>query len=188
MKKRKKNDNQVSIFIIVLIVIVIIGSFIYYAVNNRDLESSLKNEGYVTEEEDAFYKNVVSGNTIEDFYNYVANKQDTYYEEYYLQKDSLDFIELKMSYEKGVTANLNITSNLKNQYVEYNYELTSDNARLIIEGNSDNNYDCNPVVSQNISQKTIETCCGIISDELEVFLNRRTNIMNNSKVLEELNK
>ena len=160
--KRKKNDNKMNLIIIAIIVIVIIGSFIYYFANNKDLESSLKTDGYETTEEDAFYKNVVSGNTIDDFYNSIDNGQDSYYEEYYLQKDSLDFIELKMYYENGVTANLNITSNIKDNYIEYNYELTGDNSRLILEGNSDHNYNCTPVVSNNVSEKTLDTCCDII--------------------------
>ena len=41
---------------------------------------------------------------------------------------------------------------------------------------------------KNVSQKTFETCCDIISDELETYLNRRKEIMNNPKVMEELNK
>ncbi len=188
MKKRKKKDNQLNLYIGIIICIIIVGSFIYYFASNRDLESSLKNDGYVAEEEDAFYKHVVSGNTIDDFYNAVANGRDSYYEEYYLQKNSFDFIELKMYYENDVTANLNITSNLKNNYLEYNYELSGKDARLIIEGNSEHNYDCKPVMSENVSQKTFETCCDIISDELETYLNRRKEIMNNPKVMEELNK
>ena len=80
MKKRKKKDNQLNLYIGIIICIIIVGSFIYYFASNRDLESSLKNDGYVAEEEDAFYKHVVSGNTIDDFYNAVANKRDLYYE------------------------------------------------------------------------------------------------------------
>ena len=55
-KTKKKNNNQINI-IIVIIVAIILGSFIYYFSLNSNLETSLKKEGYITNKEDAFYKN-----------------------------------------------------------------------------------------------------------------------------------
>ena len=186
-KTKKKNNNQFNI-IIVIIVAIILGSFIYYFTFNSNLETSLKKEGYITNKDDAFYKNIVSGNTLDDFYNSISNNQDAYYEEYYLQKNSLDFIELKMNYENKTTANLTITSNLKSNYTEYNYELTGENNRLIIQGDSNHSFSCKPIISENISQRAFENCCDIISNELEIYNMRRKKLMNNQKVIDEINK
>lgn len=185
-KKNKKNNKLIIIISIIIVLIILIVLGIYLSRDTDELTKELKKDGYTTTSEDAFYKKITTNNTLDDFYEDISNEKETQYEEYYLSKDSLDFIELKMYYKDGVTTTLNLTSNLRTLEVDYNYELSYKNAYFIIEGNSTDEYTCKTVVQENVSDDTITTYCNSITTELDTFLSRRENMLNNSKVKELL--
>ena len=128
MAKKKKNDmTNYYILIGVFILIAVIVLMIYYSTS--EMNRSLKNEGYETEgEDDPFYKKITTGNTLDDFYNDLAQEKDSAYEEYYLSKESYSFLEQKLLYQSGVTSALNISSDLRDLSTTFNYELSYQDA------------------------------------------------------------
>lgn len=189
MNKKKKKDSNILI-IIGIIVFATIVSILATLLNPADKteETILQQEGYNTTEEDAFYKKIVTNNTLDDYYNDLTNKRDSAYEEYYFAKESYEFIELKMSYNNTVNKVLNITSNLRNNKVEYTYEISYKSTQLLIEGNSDDNYDCNIIVQKNISDDDITNVCSEVPDEISTFLERRDKLLSNKKIKELLDQ
>ncbi len=185
-KKKKKKNNLTTISIVILITILI--TIIFLSNSNKGIDEVFDKEGYITEEESAFYKKVVTNNTLDDYYNDLANKRNSQYEEYYFSKDSNDFIELKMSYQKNVTTTLNITSDLKTLDINYNYELSYKDAHLMLEGTDSNDYTCNVILKEQVSDETINTYCDMIKDEIETFKTRRSDLMKNKRIQEIVKK
>ncbi|MCI8460594.1 MAG: hypothetical protein HFE81_04285 [Bacilli bacterium] len=183
--KSNKKDNKKKIFIIV-VAILAISIILYLIISSSDKTSEeekiLKKEGYTTEKEDAFYKKIVTNNSLDDYYNDVSHRRESQYEEYYVSKDSNDFIELKLSYYKGVDTTLNILSNLSEETVNYNYELAYKDAHLILEGNDNEANDCKVVLNENISQDTINTYCDMIKNEIKIFTDRKDELLKNKKI------
>ena len=187
MKKRNiKNEKNIWIGLILFTTIAIIVTLVSMAFNKPEIERQLNKEGYKTTEDDAFYKKVTTNNTLDDFYNKMANNEDTAYEEYYLQKESLNFIELKMTYQNQVSRTLNITSDLRTNKVEFNYELSYKQSHIILEGNSDEDYNCKIVVRRNVNDDDASKQCDYIIEEMSTFLERRNQILQNEKVQELL--
>lgn len=186
-RKNEKNTSLKNISIFLVLVTIIIG-IVALSNNNKDLEGELNKEGYTTEEESAFYKKIVTNNTLDDYYNDLANKKASKYEEYYISKESNDFIELKMNYEDDVTTALNINSDLEDYKIEFNYELSYKDAHLILEGTSSNDFTCNSVLKEKVSEETINTYCDMIKSEIDTFITRRDNLMKNKKIKEAIRK
>ena len=186
-KKRKKDNNKLLIILIVLLLGTALFSIIAYYQGDGEVTRSMKQDGYSTEDEsDAFYKNIVTNNTLDDFYNAISAQEESHYEEYYLSKESLDFMEMKLDYQEKVLTSLNITSDLKSNYTTYNFEMSYENVYLLIEGNSINDYDCSVVKAKNVSHDTRSAYCNYINQELAIFLERRSKVLENKKVQELL--
>ena len=189
MKKRKKKNKNKFIIILtisIVVVLIIIGVHYYY---NDQLGRELSNKGYKTDNTDNLYFNkIVTNNTLDNFYADVANNIESAYEEYYFTKESYDFIELKMNYKNGVLYTLNITSDLKRNITTYNYEVSNDEARLILEGNNTEEYACRIVKKENISNDTLENHCKYIKNEVNTFLTLKEEFINNNKIMEIINK
>ncbi len=186
MAKRKKDNMTMSYLAIGgLILFAVVVLLIYYG--STAMDRSMKQEGYEAgEKEDPFYKKITTGNTLDDYYNDLANEINSAYEEYYMQKDSYNFYEQKLAYQNGVTSSLNISSDLRDLYTVFSYELSYEEAYILLEGNSEANYECEVVMNKNASRETLQNACDRIQDELDTFLTRRNEIMQNEKVQEVL--
>ena len=185
MSKRQDSNNREVIMggLIILSVVVLI-LVVLVITQATTPEKALNREGYnTTAEEDPFYKKIETNNTLDDFYNVASNKNSSY-EEYYLSKESYNFIEMKMNYNEGAMNTLNIVSNLKTQEVEFNYELSYNSAHLLIEGNSRDTYSCKVIQKKGVNDQTIQDHCNYIMNEITVFLLRREKILQNDKVKE----
>lgn len=185
MKKKKTGKNLLSkiIFgIIALFLIIVLVIFVYERGTNKEEEEVFQKEGYTTSNEDAFYKKIVSDNTLDDFYADVQQERDSNYEEYYFSKESNDFIELKMLYRNKVSTTLNITSDLKTNVLEYNYELTYKTAHLLLEGSSTNNYDCEVIVNDEVSAETVQKYCDMIIDEINSYNEIKNDLLRNNQI------
>lgn len=183
MKEKKKSFT--GLIIVGTMVLLTIGLLVLYDRTNRDeLTRELQKEGYKTEtSDDLFFHKIVSNNTLDTYYSDISNKKDSVYEEYYLEKESLNFIELKMLYQQEVSTSLNITSNLKTLETSYNYELTYKDAHLMLEGDETR---CDTIIEKNIEESTIETYCKVIEDEIGTYISRRQELLKNTKVQELL--
>jgi hypothetical protein len=184
MAKKKKNDNlKYTIIIGTLIVLAIILLIVYFSEDNK-MNRAMRESGYTTTEpEDPFYKRITTGNTLDDFYNDVANNKDSAYEEYYLLKESYSFIEQELYYQNEATSSLNISSDLRNLSITYSYEISYHNSYLLLEGDNISN-DCDVVINNNVSQETVYKACNQIQQELSVFTIRREEILKSTKVQE----
>ena len=185
MKKKKvKKQKSYIIFITIIIVLLFfaLGAYFYY---KDELGSELKKEGYNTNDKDEiFYSKITTNNTLEEFYDDIANNKDSSYEEFYFTKSSYDFIELKMSYKNGINYTLNISSDIKRDTTNYNYEVSNSSAHLILEGNNLEGYDCKIVKKENISNDSLTNHCNYIKKEIENFINIRNEFLKNDKIKE----
>lgn len=177
-----EKEKKFWVAFIILLALAIVGTGIYYLTEKTVEEKELQKSGYSTTDDDAFYKKVVTNNTLDDYYKAMSNNQDAEYEEYYLQKESLNFIELKMSYQNTVDRTLSFTSDLRTDVVRYNYELSYKSSHLILEGNNSENYDCNIVVRKNVNDTDVQKQCDYIAQELAIFLTRRSEMLENETV------
>lgn len=189
MKKRKNKKQEknimltilVSIFIILLLLILIV------AVSTKDeVYNELENEGYYTETDDAFYKKVLTNNTLNEFYNDMNSGRNTKYQEVYVSKDSYEYIELLMIYNDGVTTTLTISSSLKSNELNYNFELSYNKQYLILEGTEENNYACNVAVNRNIKKDTETKYCNIIKNQINDFLASKVQLQNNQNLMSKI--
>ncbi len=188
MKKKKNNNLLRNIVITCIIIIVIIIVFFYYLESGKtEEEKVLSKEGYTTTIDDAFFKKVVTNNTLDDFYKDMSNNKDTQYEEYYFAKDSYNYIELKMEYKDGATKTINISSDLRKLTIEYNYEITKNKTHLLIEGNSTDNK-CKYIIKKGVDDSTASKACNEIQDEINNFVEQRTELLNNEEVKEIINQ
>ena len=184
-KKRKKDMTKYYIWIGVLAFLGIILLVVYYSTST--MNRSMKSDGYTTEgNEDPFYKKITTGNTLDDYYNDLANEKDSAYEEYYLLKESYTFTEQKLFYQEGVSSALNINSDLRDLSTTFNYELSYQDVYILLEGSSENNYNCEVVMNKNVSKETEKNACEKIQEELDTFFVRRNEVMANEQVQELL--
>ena len=186
MKKKKKEEvnNVQKAFLLMLSIatVVFISLYLYFSYYNNSLNNTLKEEGYDSDKDTDFYEKVETGNTIEEYNQDVKNDKNSEFIKFYVTKELNNFVEVKMAHKDGVSTTLNINANLKNDKIDYNYELSYKNTYLIFEGNTDNNYDCHYVVEENISQETMEKHCNYVKDEIEVFIEKKKEFLNNSEI------
>ena len=189
MKKRKNKKQEknimltilVSIFIILLLLILIV------TVSTKDeVYNELENEGYYTETDDAFYKKVLTNNTLNEFYNDMNSGRNTKYQEVYVSKTSYDYIELLMIYNDGVTTTLTISSSLKSNELNYNFELSYNKQYLLLEGTEENNYDCEVTVNRNVKKETEKKYCNLIKEQINDFLSSKTQLLNNQNLMNKI--
>ena len=190
MKKKRKNKKQESN----TIMIILISSFVFLVVvvliaaivKKDEVYKELQDEGYYTETEDAFYKKILTNNTLNEFYNDMNSGRNSAYKEIYVSKNSYDYIELKMIYNEGMTTTLTISSNLKSDEVNYNYEMSYNNAYLLIEGTEKNNYACNVNVNKNVKKDTENKYCSLIKNEIQEYLNSKVELLNNQNLIDKI--
>ncbi len=189
MKKKKnniKNNKKIiySIIFIVIILLIIVPLVVYISVNNdnKEIEEEFNKEGYQTSKEDAFYRQITTNNTLDEYYEDVANEKDSEYQEFYYSKLANDFIEVKMLYKNKVNTTLNITTDLKTNELEYNYELAYKDAHLILEGTSKDNYACNVITNNKIKSDTVTSYCNMIIEEINDYNKVKDELLKNKKI------
>lgn len=189
MKKRKnkKQENNIMLTILVSIFIILLLLILIVAVSTKDeVYNELENEGYYTETDDAFYKKVLTNNTLNEFYNDMNSGRNAKYQEVYVSKDSYEYIELLMIYNDGVTTTLTISSSLKSNELNYNFELSYNKQYLILEGTEENNYACNVAVNRNIKKDTETKYCNIIKNQINDFLASKVQLQNNQNLMSKI--
>lgn len=170
---------------VIAITVFLIVVLIFMSSGSNQLETELQKSGYTTEnEEEAFYKKIVTNNTLDDYYNDLANKTNSEYEEYYFAKESYDFIELKMSYQNEENKVLNISTNLKNVETNYNFEVSNNKKYLLLEGNNTDEYSCHIIRNDDMTSAEINNYCEEIKIEIQQFENRKNELLQNKKVKE----
>ena len=172
MKKRNFIAN-IIIGSITIITIFILAILLFQSSPMSETDKALSQEGYKTKnEEDPFYKKILTNNTLDEYYNNVNQNKDSKYEEYYLAKESLNLIGLKMEYTNGVSKTLNISSNLKSATIDFNYEQSSNNSYLLMTGSSKDNYNCQVITKKNVRDDTFKRICESIPEEITTFIPR----------------
>ena len=183
--EKKKSYNLVFIAVLILCVGVII-SLLYYSSREQIVKRELNKEGYSTGKEDAFYHQIVSNNTLDDYYNDISLNKDSIFEEYYVSKESNSLIELKMTYQNQINTSLNISSKLDSNQVNYNFELSYQESSFILEGNSDTNYECNVIKEKNVSKDSIKYYCDIVMNEIQNYLQKKNEPLQNETLVNNI--
>ena len=187
MKKRKKNNKNKYVIILLLVLILCMVAY-YFLFLTDELGRNLRFKGFKTESvSDNFYKKIVTNNTLDDFYNDVAEKKDSTYIEYNFTKSSYDFIELKMNYSDNSLSTLNISSDIRNNTIDFNYEISNDSSRLMLDGNMNETFQCNVIMQENVSNSTKNSHCEYIEKEIENFITEK-NIYLQDKTISEITK
>lgn len=190
MKKRRKNKNQENNTALIILIAVFVGMLLLLlvatTVTKDEVYNELENEGYYTETDDAFYKKVLTNNTLDEFYNDMNSGRNTKYQEVYVSKTSYDYIELLMIYNEGVTTTLTISSSLKSNELNYNFELSYNKQYLLLEGTEENNYDCEVTVNRNVKKDTEKKYCNLIKEQINDFLGSKTQLLNNQNLMNKI--
>ena len=185
MKKEKSKTIKYIVIGSFLLIAILVLLGIYMEYDHNEVNRELKKDGYTTKtKEDAFYKKIITSNTLDEYYNDVANHKNSEYEEYYLSKDSYDYIEVKLNYKNGKSTSLNIQSNLKSSEIKYNYEITDSKINLILEGT--NQTSCQAIIKEGIEESAIQEYCRNIQKEMDIYKDRKSEILQNEKVQEIL--
>ena len=186
-RKNKKQENNTIMTILISIFVFLVVVVLVAAVTKKDeVYQELEDEGYYTETEDAFYKKILTNNTLNEFYNDMNSGRNAVYQEVYVSKTSYDYIELKMEYKDGMTTTLTISSNLKSNEVNYNYEMSYEKAYLLIDGTEKNNYECNVNVNKNVKKETEKKYCSLIKREIKEYLNSKVELLNNQNLIDKI--
>lgn len=189
MKKRKNKKQEPNTLLVVLIAIfiVLLLLIIIALITTKDeVYEELQIEGYYTETDDTFYKKILTNNTLEQFYNDMNSERNTKYQELYVSKISYEYIELLMIYNEGVTTTLTISSNLKSNELNYNFELSYNKQHLLLEGTEENNYNCNVTVNKNIKKETEKKYCNLIKEQINYYLNSKKQLLNNQNLMNKI--
>ena len=171
----------VSIFVVMLLLLLAAS-----VATEDEVYNELENEGYYTETDDAFYKKILTNNTLDEFYNDMNSGRNATYKEVYVSKTSYDYIELEMIYTDGMTTTLTISSNLKSNELNYNYEMSYNNAYLLIDGTDKNNYACNVNVNRNVKKETENKYCSLIKNKIQEYLNNKVELINNQNLIDKI--
>lgn len=186
-RKNKKQENNTVMTILISVFVFLVVVVLVAAVTKKDkVYQELEDEGYYTETEDAFYKKILTNNTLNEFYNDMNSGRNAVYQEVYVSKTSYDYIELKMEYRDGMTTTLTISSNLKSNEVNYNYEMSYEKAYLLIDGTEKNNYACNVNVNRNVKKETEKKYCSLIKNEIKEYLNSKVELLNNQNLIDKI--
>lgn len=189
MKKRKNKKQETNILLTVLVSIfigLILLLLVASTTTKDEVYNELENEGYSTETDDAFYKKVLTNNTLDTFYNDVNSGRNTKYQEVYVSKTSYEYIELLMIYNDGVTTTLTISSSLKSNKLDYNFELSYNKMYLLLEGTEENNYACNVAVNRNVKKDTETKYCNLIKNQINDFLASKVQLQNNQSLMNKI--
>ena len=186
-RKNKKQENNTIMTILISIFVFLVVVVLVAAVTKKDeVYQELEDEGYYTETEDAFYKKILTNNTLNEFYNDMNSGRNSTYKEVYVSKTSYDYIELEMIYTDGMTTTLTISSNLKSNELNYNYEMSYNNAYLLIDGTDKNNYACNVNVNRNVKKETENKYCSLIKNKIQEYLNNKVELINNQNLIDKI--
>lgn len=190
-KKKNKMKIRINKYVYILLgiftILLVILLYLSTSTEEKIIKSEMSKEGFFTEETDAFFRKIESNNTLDDFYKSIENKEKNEYEEYYLLKESFEFSRLKMKYEDGKTTSINISSNLKTEDITFNFEMSYKKMYLLIEGNKENNYECEPVVNKNVTLTELHTYCEMIIEEINSYVLKKGEIKNNDKIMDIVN-
>lgn len=186
MNKKIKKDNNIlkKVIIGIVILIILIPIIVYITIKgtNKGIEKEFNKEGYTTSKEDAFYRKITTNNTLDDFYNAMASKNDSEYQEFYYAKQSNDFIELKMIYKNNVSTSLNIITNLESNELTYSYELAYKTAHLLLEGTSKDDYSCKVIDNNRVQEDIVQKYCDLIIDEINEYNEVKDDLLKNNKI------
>ena len=184
---RRKKDSSITLLkwligITGSLAIIILIGYIMYLNTEGPLEQELIQNGYETDADNAFYNKIETSNTLDDYYKDVKEGKDTSYVEYYVSKESNDFIELKMIYQDNINTTINIISDLSTTRINYNLELTYQDSHIMLDGNSDDNYSCNVVKQEHANEDTIDYYCNYLKEEVTNFISKRNELLQNENV------
>ena len=185
--RKRRNDDSASLIkwmigiVSVFIIIGLIG-YVMYLYSEGPLEQELIDNGYKTDADNAFYNKVETNNTLDDYYRDIKEGKNTSYVEYYVSKESNDFIELKMIYQDEINTTINIISDLSTTKINYNLELTYQNSHIILEGNSDENYSCKIIKQEKANKETVDYYCNYMKEEVTNFILKRNELLQNENI------
>ena len=188
MKKKEKVSllQRVIILLLLIATVLFVVLYVYYSQKDTEFMNELTSIGYKEDKETDFYEKIETDNTLDEYNKDVKDNKNSEFIKYYVTKNLTNFVEVKMTYKDGVSATLNINSNLSNSKTDYNYELSYKDTYLIFEGNTDNNYECHYVVQENIDQKMMDKYCEYIKKEIDSFNEKRDEFINQSAIKERI--
>lgn len=180
-----------AVSLIVFVLVVVLLNSMSGESNAKKIKDYVKEQGYSDSNDSLFYQKIVSNNTLDDYYKDVDNHTDSVYQEYYFSKDSYSFIELKMVFKNEVNQVFNVTSDFTNNKISYNFEISRDNASIILDGDYvAGNVSCNINSVKNLSTNKVNDYCTIAKNYMNEFIDEQNNLLSNdefSKAISQVN-
>ena len=75
---------------------------------------------------------------------------------------------------------------MKSNELNYNFELSYNKQYLLLEGNEENNYDCEVTVNRNVKKETEKKYCNLIKEQINDFLSSKTQLLNNPNLMSKI--
>ncbi len=180
-----------GISLIIFVVLVVVLNSMSGESNEKKIKDIVSSEGYKTSSDSLFYHKIKTNNTLDDFYKDVDNNKESKYDEYYFNKDSYSFIELKMIYKKEITQVFNVTSDFTNNRINYTYEISKNKASIILDGSYiGGNVSCNITSVNNLSTKNVSEYCNLAKGYMNEFIEEQDKLLSNkefSKAISQIN-
>lgn len=151
--------------------------------NSKKIKDYITDQGYSTSDDSLFYQKIVSNNTLDDYYKDVENKKESKYDEFYFNKDSYSFLELKMIYKNDITQVFNVNSDFTNNKVEYNFEISKNSASIILDGSylAGRETSCNINSIKNLSTKNLADYCTLARNYMNEFITEQEKLLSNKE-------
>ncbi len=127
------------------------------------------------------YKKIITGTSLDDFYNNTSTKNNSGYEEYSFNTTNYDLILFSIVYNSNYYT-CTISDNLHSENTNYSCEFTNKNYSYMFSGEVvNNNIECN---NNKLNKNQITKYCDYIASKINQFNLEKSKLMSN----EEFNK
>ena len=173
MKLDKK--KKIVLFLVILFLIIVGLLFFTRKSDEEMVINYIVNKGFKLNTENNLYEKRISKIDINEYYSLVDNFKEAEHDILYFEGDTFTLLEDRIYYSNGVTYIFSGTYDYKNEILTYVYEVSMENASILLEGDvKDNNIFCKVISSNNIDvNKNKKLFCDSVSyevDDFEIFI------------------
>lgn len=189
-------DKKVKKAIIVLIVLIVMVVGFKLIGNKKNtpevLVKYIEKIGFEQEKDSSLYFKNNSNMTKDEFDMLVAEEKDASYEGFYFNVGSYKLTSDKLEYSDDVYTEFNPTYDYTNNTLDYDYRISIDDARVIIEGIYDKDNDdftCEPTYYIGIDiDDAIEAICDKVKYDVDDFRYDALTLITRYDILEGMQK
>lgn len=184
----KKRLIVVGVFVIIFTVVTLIFIISYGVSDDYSIDEYLTSNGYKLVDEDTS-QYIKETDSIDNFYHYQENNQDSKYLAYYFSIPLKTFKEYKMNYtsETDTTLIYTLTNKLNTNIIDFNYEISNSDEVYTLKGTYDIDtkiLDCNMINNDLINK---DTYCNNVQNKINNFIPKRNKLLENEHIVKAVN-